>query len=63
MTEGERQAFEVLWEQFYNYFNAMRVYDNHFCDEVCPLCDTCQANYRQDECIDRFIKYYADEGG
>ena len=63
MTEGERQAFNVLWELFYDYFNATKSLDTKFCDEFCPLCETCQENYWQDECIDRFIKYYADEGG
>ena len=61
MTDSEKSEVADLFTLFQNYFYQSQPYNIQFCDEFCPLADTCEGGLLPEECAEKYIQYIADD--
>lgn len=61
MTDSEKSEVANLFTLFQNYFYDTTPLDVPFCDEFCPLAETCEGGLLSEECAEKYIQYIADD--
>lgn len=61
MTDSEKSEVADLFTQFQNYFYNTQPFGITFCDNFCPLADTCEGGLLAEECAKKYIQYIADD--
>ena len=61
MADSEKLAVADLFMQFQSYFYDTQFPGITFCDNFCPLAETCEGGLLAEECAEKYIKYITDD--
>lgn len=60
MTDSEKSEVANLFTQFQSYFYDTQFPGITFCDNFCPLAETCEGGLLAEECAEKYIQHITD---
>ena len=60
MTDSEKSEVTNLFIEFLKFFYDTTPLNVPFCDNFCPLAETCEGGLLAEECAEKYIQHITD---